>query len=85
MKQTEEKKQASALTAAAEVIGSTLGKIAVKTGLAKPTPAAPKSRVAPRKKALKAPVKRKAPAKARNKTNPTAAVTRTKRANSKKD
>jgi hypothetical protein len=49
------------LTTAAEAIGSTLGKIAVKTGLVKPAARAPK-RTAPRKKALRtaAPTKRKA-------------------------
>jgi hypothetical protein len=51
-----------ALTTAAQAIGSTLGKIAVKTGLAKPAPAVVKKR-APRKKVAKAAgsAKRKAP------------------------
>jgi hypothetical protein len=42
-----------ALTTAAQAIGSTLGKIAVKTGIAKPTPPVAKKR-APRKKTVKA-------------------------------
>jgi len=43
-----------ALTSAAQAIGSTLGKLAVKTGLVKPAPFAGKKRVAPGKKAVKA-------------------------------
>jgi len=50
------------LTTAAQAIGSTLGKIAVKTGLATPAPSAAKQPATPRKKTVKAasPVKRKA-------------------------
>ena len=44
LNKTETEKPASALTTAAEAIGSTLGKVAVKTGLAKTTPPAAKKR-----------------------------------------
>jgi hypothetical protein len=57
-----QKTEVDALTTAAQAIGSTLGKIAVKTGLAKPAvPAAKKG--APQKKLVKVagPAKRKAP------------------------
>jgi hypothetical protein len=63
MKKLEERipKGFDALTTAAQAIGSTLGKIAVKTGLAKPAPPIAKKRVAPRRQAVKAaePTKRK--------------------------
>jgi len=63
MKKPENQKPAGfdALTTAADAIGSTLGKIAVKTGLVKPAGRATKQ-TAPRKNALRtaAPAKRKA-------------------------
>jgi len=70
MKKPEDLKPDSALTAAAEAIGSTIGKIAVKTGLVKAAPRAAKKRV-PRKKTPKAavPTKRKAPRKKPVKTS----------------
>jgi hypothetical protein len=60
------------LTMAAEAIGSTLGKLAVKTGIAKPPASAPKRRRPAAKKA--APVKKAAArtrrSKAASKTKP---------------
>jgi hypothetical protein len=69
MKKPENHKPAGfdALTTAAEAIGSTLGKIAVKTGLVKPAGRATKQ-TAPRKNALTAaPAKRKAAPKSATK------------------
>jgi hypothetical protein len=61
MKKPEDQKPTNALTTAAETIGSTLGKLAVKAGLAtspaKPDPAVANNERVPRKKAVTPPAK----------------------------